>query len=228
MTSNLVIAMSDGEPLFFEDLRALVSDESKPLRDAALASVEAALSTTSAEKRQHLAETISQTAAVPTMEGARALRSLGFLSRAAGSAEGQADAQGFLEALQTMARDGDYPPLTESETEQLRELFLALAQRGEAIRRSLSELRAKQGVLPMFEEIQGTVEMRAVRKLVVGGSPGDLAGVVPIVSVRVKCDVGQPNSFYFQLTEEGLDDLIDNLQHLRDELRALKDYVRVS
>ena len=227
MKSSFVIAVIDGEPLFFEDLRTFVAKDSAALREAALAGIQTFLSTPSAEKRKALASTVAEAVDVSETAATRALRCLSFLSRAVGSASSEESEQGFLDALQRTAKDAEQPPLTDEEAHEMVAFLHSLGERRGEIRKSLSELRAKQGVLPIFESLHWTVEMRGVRILADDDSPGELVGMVPIASVRLKCDVGNPNDFFFQLSEDGIEELTDRLGDLREELRALKKYASV-
>lgn len=90
------------------------------------------------------------------------------------------------------------------------------------------------GVLPSWKGIGATVELRAV--LGSNYKMGDdvenykpaCVDIVPVASISLRVDQGEPERFYFQLTEHELKDLIDNLKATLKDLQEFKQHVTFS
>lgn len=116
--------------------------------------------------------------------------------------------------------------LTEGQVGRLREILGALGLRNSEIAQAANTRRAIRGVLPMFEDLEATVELRSSL------SPweAEVSGafhLVPLASLRLRLDSGEPSEVYFQATEADLAAWITRLQRLQTALVRLKQSVFV-
>jgi hypothetical protein len=87
------------------------------------------------------------------------------------------------------------------------------------------------GVFPSWSGIGSTIEMRAViesdYKLgtdVQRYKPA-CVGMIPVASISLRVDQGNPERFYFQVSEEELKDLIKSLEATLKELQEFKEHI---
>lgn len=128
------------------------------------------------------------------------------------------------ELLQLVDEDdyGSISPRLESiaEVASLRREGLSLAaQKGNSVR----------GLLPFFEELNATVELRALFESETGklghlGRADKIVALEPIASVRLVLDSGFPSEVTFQVSKDGLDALIKSLIELRGRLDELAQF----
>ena len=97
--------------------------------------------------------------------------------------------------------------------------------RAEAARRSYA-----RGVLPALRACGHTVEVRAVQEDnyrwgdKIGKYVPKIIDIVPVVSVHLGTNAeGEDGQFYFQMREEQIDDMIDQLLAAKRDLEALKN-----
>jgi hypothetical protein len=135
----------------------------------------------------------------------------------------------FCEDIQDMARRSELQPLAEKEISSIRELVSDLARRSPEFRRSNALSIVKRGVLPMYEEIQATVELRSSRTpLLLDPEFAALSlQLFPIASVRLGLDSGEPSFICFQITEAEVLDLIKKLEQLHSTMVNLKESVSI-
>jgi|GEM_PF-5417846 len=99
------------------------------------------------------------------------------------------------------------------------------------IEKDVKRQKFTTGLLPVLENIGATVEMRAVNenKFKVGQDLNNyvprVSDIVPLVSLHIGLDTEE--NFYFQVSEEALDLMIDSLGAAKKDLSALKDFVKV-
>lgn len=92
----------------------------------------------------------------------------------------------------------------------------------------LSRQRAEDGLLPRFVDADMTVELRAMfdKDFSAGSEPltaysPSVAGLVPILTLQVELDGGEPDRFYIQLTHEDLKDFISILSAADRQLEVI-------
>ncbi len=96
----------------------------------------------------------------------------------------------------------------------------------------IRELKASSGVLPAFNALGITVEVRCITKgRYRWGTPveqyePEVLGVTPVGSVHIGLDIGAPKDVYFQIDEQGIDNMISSLIAARKEIGALQAYLR--
>ncbi len=95
------------------------------------------------------------------------------------------------------------------------------------------ERGATGGVLPCFNSLGCTVEVRPIRKEILRwGQPVDtytpeILGTVAVASIHIGVDVDTAKDFYFQADEQQIDNIIDSLRAVKKEMTALRDFLRL-
>jgi hypothetical protein len=100
-----------------------------------------------------------------------------------------------------------------------------IIERRPEMQRSAARKEARRGVLPAFDDISSTVEMRAayISTTEEMEKPEDnFVGYVGIASVRLDLDIGTPDFVAFQVTTDDLTFLIKHLSEIRNRLLALE------
>ena len=93
--------------------------------------------------------------------------------------------------------------------------------------------RAQSGVLPAFSGLTFTVETRSVREkpynrsLNVEEYAPKVVDVAFVASCHLAVDAGQIKDFFFQVSEEDIEVIIDILQAARKDMTALKGYLKL-
>jgi len=88
-----------------------------------------------------------------------------------------------------------------------------------------------EGVLPGLKTCGTTVEMRAVQKDLyrwgtsVQEYESEILDTAGVISVHIGLDEGTPRDFYFQMSENDLEDLISQLKAARKDLHALTQFI---
>jgi hypothetical protein len=101
-----------------------------------------------------------------------------------------------------------------------------------SFRDMLTRRRYAAGVLPMLESFGHSVELRAVQEgKYKWGEDIDkykpsIIGTVPIVSINIGTDVSQNSRFYFQIKEDDIEFLIDELRAAKIEIDLLNQYLK--
>jgi hypothetical protein len=97
----------------------------------------------------------------------------------------------------------------------------------------LRQRRAEIGVLPSLSSTSTTVELRGVFDTsYISGSPIEdylpkAMSVVPVISVAISVDIGEPSRFVFQATPEELNLFIDDLRSTIKQADALRRACKV-
>lgn len=100
-----------------------------------------------------------------------------------------------------------------------------------SIRSAVQRTASARGLLPYFEEINATVELRAVLDDFSGqlghlGRPESrISGLEPIASIRVQLDSGFPDEIVFQAGSADIAKMIEALQETLSRLEELTDIV---
>lgn len=82
---------------------------------------------------------------------------------------------------------------------------------------------ARAGALPSFEEVSFTVEMRGAFHTVNTKNTDVFAGFVPVASIRIDTDIGEPSSYSFQANLYQLEELIRSLEKVRSRLKMIME-----
>ena len=130
------------------------------------------------------------------------------------------------------------PPPDEIFPAFLRDLHVALARdvvegltnSSNETKRAFGRIFAKSGVIPAFQTLSATMEMRSTQ--LYDRSNDDIPEppfeLIPIASIRLDLDSGDPDFICFQATEEQLASLQEKIEKLRKGLQQLKESVRVT
>lgn len=97
----------------------------------------------------------------------------------------------------------------------------------------VDEKRAAAAVLPSFESLGITVEVRAIRKDVyrwgtrIEEYRPEVLGTTSIACVHIGMDVGMPKDIYFQADEKDLDNIIASFVATKKDMAALRAYLKL-
>lgn len=121
--------------------------------------------------------------------------------------------------------------------DELRPAFDALLERLTSARSDLQfrkhERRATGGVLPCFTSLGYTVEVRPIREKIfrwgerVEEYEPEILGTVLVTSIHIGVDEGLAKDLYFQADEKDIADIIDNLRAAKQEMAALRKFLRL-
>ena len=102
---------------------------------------------------------------------------------------------------------------------------------GPRYEKEVARIAATQGVLPTFEELIGTVELRGVLErgadLDQISSNAPYVSLEPMASISLRLDAGFPSVNSFQISKADLDKLIDSLARLRQRMEELERLVEL-
>lgn len=229
MKTQLLKAITPGYMAFFlDDLRLLWTDEHRPLVTAVSSWLTAFLAAGSDAEREKLVDNVSESSKATREDAKKAFGMLAFVAPGISQTEARDTfINDFCTDVETLLAEHHLPPLAENECKRLCELLSGLAPSAAEIKRSLSISQIKRGVLPMYERIEATVEMRALESPFSSETESRdvLLELLPLVTMRVILDSGDPSEICFQATEDDLVELLRKIQQLQTALIRLKERV---
>ena len=89
------------------------------------------------------------------------------------------------------------------------------------------------GVLPCFNSLGCTVEVRPIRKRIFRWGESvetyipEILGTVMVASINIGVDEGVTKDFYFQAEERQIDTIIDGLRVVKKEMIAMREFLRL-
>ncbi len=210
MSEERSLSMPMIQPEFINDLKVLTSEAHTKLLDAYVAMLMDSLSEGNVEvsASAQSAFAVKHNLKVPRVN--RAFRGLAALAQ---WMSGQNEV--IVKRLQDMIAKSHGDVINSGRFEKLVKKLFPLKEeikQGEAI------WRAIVGVLPMYSDIGGTIDARAIWKNETQVKPL----LVPIASIKIDLDAGEPGSFNFQITEAKLDSLVEELQRVQESIKKLK------
>ena len=142
------------------------------------------------------------------------LRMLAFLSANIEVSRGTAD---FIDNWQSeVANLGLF---NSDEIDRFRSIVVALEAVSLQIERSKRIGAAKVGIGSSFEEIYSTVELRSVFS---DEDDQQIERLIPMATIRIDLDSGEPATVTFQALPENVQSLIDELESVQRRLEALR------
>jgi hypothetical protein len=213
---------------FFDDLRKLFSPDSETLFAAILPWIRSYLASSSRSERDRLVAQVAQSAGAD-LEVAKSLFTIvTFISRV--SISQMASPGDFCEDLQTIARDHNIRPLSDGDITRFHKLLSDLATQSSEFRQAAAISQIARGFLPMYDRVHATVELRSTESPLLVESLAENVPfqLIPIASVRVTLDSGDPSEFFFQITEEEVVELVKKLQELHGTMVKLRENVTIS
>jgi hypothetical protein len=217
------VALEGFSPEFFEDLPMALAQEQEVVVDEAIARLEGALKSSSDAELDRLTGEITSVTGCTEATALTMLQILATLATTLAT-EGLAD-----DALADALLAAPANKLGAEEALRLRALLARLHQGAEATDRAFRARKAMRGVLPMFEALDGTVELRATQGVRQAGEnePSEPLELIPIASLRLALDSGTPRTLFFQVTEGDLENLQAQIGQLQSGLRELRERVQV-
>jgi hypothetical protein len=143
--------------------------------------------------------------------------------------EGVVDIDEIVESIRANAAEAGLD-LTHEEEPRLREVINRLTLVSEKTKNAEARGVATTGFLPSFQSLQATLELRST---LLPGQFGDdttepALELIPVASIRLDLDSGEPDFICFQATEDHLTILQAKVESLREGLRRLKERVQVT
>jgi len=216
-------------PAFLADLRLALSEDQEDVLEEGLKHVEELLKTPTDAEFTRLASQIGRTTGCSTRTAMAVLRAVGSLSMWTVPDE---DETLTVEKIETALREGlkksDEEWTSEADA-RLSALAAKLAGARQNSERAFQVGTATRGVLPMFDSLLATLELRSTQlpsELSEKGGTERLE-LVPIASIRLDLDSGEPDFLCFQATEEQLASLREAVEELQKGMQSLKERVQV-
>lgn len=214
---------------FIADLHIALKAGHADILEAALERIDAALQGGREETWERLSTDISATTGCTAATAMIILKCVTFLAASAAS-EGPVAAthEHRIESIRKAAQDCN-SPLDGDEINRLSTLLKRLEADSGKFRATEIARKTIRGFLPMFEDISATVELRSTRLPLIEipeGNPVPFK-LVPIASLRLSLDSGEPNGICFQATDEDLALLQSSIELLRSEMKELRERVQI-
>ena len=236
LLQNLRVRMSNGPSTtpasempaaFFEDIRFFLNPDNQGLVQEARKQLGAYLGATSEAGQFRLENELAVRASSTQPTVRRIFRMLVFLNSGLPSEAGidhTAVSAKMSEAIQAMAQGRPALQLSPDEFGRLQTIIAELSQESESIKQTTEATYIVRGVLPMFEELRATVELRSLQWPLDPNTSDDEQSfaLVPVASLSLQLDSGDPPVVNFQATEKDLAALLDKIQRLQTALANLK------
>lgn len=101
--------------------------------------------------------------------------------------------------------------------ERFRDFVDELVSMRKLIKQGFETAKLVNGVLPMFKGILHTVDARVIWE----GKDHEKLKLVPVASLLLDLDSGDPDRLTFQITPQKLDDLLTHLNELKEQMTKL-------
>lgn len=212
---------------FLADLRLTLAENQRDVVEKALEYTSKILEDHSEGELEKIARRISSETGCRERTAVAVVKCVTVLVVGAAMRKSEDDFNDFIAQISTVAGE-EGEGLNSEEEHQLRELSQRLESNAAEIKQAFSVGRVIRGVLPMFQTLQATLEMRSTRSpLSFDEDPNAQLELVPIVSIQLIFDSGDPPAICFQAKEEDLAEIIGKMEKLQRELIFLKEKVRV-
>ncbi len=229
MSNGPTIALPASQlPFFFTDLRLLADPVNRDMVQKALGTLGTYTGVGSDFGQSRLETELANSVSGDPWTARRVFQMLAALSStlAVGTEEmppAQAAAR-VIELLQSAAGDNQELQLSTEVLDRLQTLLVTVAESSGRVRQEAEDQNIARGVLPMFEDLKATLELRSLYWPLASDSDGtkQISRFVPIASMSLQLDSGSPSTTYFQATEADLALMLDRLQRLQANLLKLK------
>jgi hypothetical protein len=223
---DTIISDEIDQDTFLSDLRFTLASSQRHVLIAAIDRVEAALRRRTEAALKDLAKEIAETVGCSEQEAFSVLSCVGYL--ATRTIDAAPDVNTSVKDIQELALSSG-KGLEPDEATQLAELLEAFANEADEWRKSEIEYHVIRGVLPMFNDLQATIELRSTRPALLSVDEAESLrlNLVPVASLRLSLDSGEPNGIGFQATDEDLAVMQRQIEKLRKEMKALKERVQL-
>jgi hypothetical protein len=212
---------------FLDDLRLTLGENQEAVLDHAIQRMETLLKAGTGMDIEPLAKEIAAATGCAERTAMGVLRFVTFLAMNATQRGAANIAESVRSILASMPSDA---ALVAGEEERLGAVVEKLERAAKKTEQALWVGRAARGVLPMFQALGGTLELRSTR--LPGQAKGEAGEVpltlIPIASIQLKLDSGTQEAVYFQATEDDLAMLQKQVEELREGLSELKASVQVT
>lgn len=191
------------------------------LFEAILANLELLMSVGSKARASEFVDVLSESSnqAEPVIRA-----TVGWVTTAAYLAvsSGEADAREDLLPLVAADDRKEFEP-------KLERIFAVALEKQDRLRLAMQRSVSVKGLLPFFDEINATVELRALFESNIGhlghlGREDKIGGLEPIASIRIVLDSGFPPDLTFQVGKDGLDSMIKSLVELRGRMEEIAEF----
>lgn len=219
-------------PAFLSDLRLALAEAQQDVLEEALKRADDALKVGTESEIERLATEISDATGCTVRTAGSVLKCVIFLAGSAIGSESVPDVDKMVGAITRLAKPEE-GGITPEEQPKLKRLLEKLAGETKAMKQAFLTGRVIRGVLPMFQDFQATLELRSNKApLWSKGEDEDSAAgpleLIPIASIRLVLDSGDPRAICFQAREEDLAEMQRRIEKLQIELKALREQVHVA
>ncbi len=229
MSNGPTIALPASQlPFFFTDLRLIADPANREMVQKALDALGTYTGAGSDIRQGKMEADLASSVSSDQWTARRVFQMLAVLSSslAVGTEEmppDQAVTQ-IIALLQSTAGDNKELQLSAEVLGRLETLLVTVAERSGRVKQEADDQSVARGVLPMFEDLKATLELRSLQWPLVSDSDniGQLSRLTPIASLSLQLDTGNPSTIYFQATEADLASMLDKLQRLQVTLLKLK------
>jgi hypothetical protein len=214
---------------FLADLHLTLAESQRDVLEAAIERVDAALKGGTETEWTRLAKEMADTTACSERTGLAVLKCVAFLAmRFVTDPSAETGVERSVSEIRRFAQSTD-GGLKQEEEPKLTALLQRLAGEAGRLKKAAVAGRVIRGVLPMFEDLQATVEMRSTRPPLRASDENESSPfeLIPIASLRLVLDSGDPQTLGFQATDEDLAEIQRRVEQLRKELKELKERVEV-
>ena len=118
--------------------------------------------------------------------------------------------QGFMEYWEETLKDDE-------KIERFRDFVDELVSMRKLIKQGFETAKLVDGVLPMFKGILHTVDARVIWE----GKDQERLKLVPVASLLLDLDSGDPDRLTFQITPQKLNDLLTHLNEIKEQMTKL-------
>ncbi|MEX1366779.1 MAG: hypothetical protein AB1Z98_26875 [Nannocystaceae bacterium] len=123
--------------------------------------------------------------------------------------------------------DGDTDPKRSAVIQELvHGVTVTVTGSGRSLEARAARQRAEDGVMPAFIDITATEELRGIFAGMDDERSPELIGFLPVASIRIDLDLGNPESMSFQAGVSDIDDMIKTLKRVRKNLRVIANRAR--
>lgn len=219
---------SEYQPELIEDLLIAVAEGQEDVIEEAFGRIESLLKNPTTEEVSRLATELERATGCTYRTAAGVLRFLAGVAIDSVYSDESAIIEEVTNSFSTaLASEGiELAPGTDS---RLFQMVRRVLNRTDASARAIEIGAATRGVLPMFEGVSATIELRSSRGYydLNAEKQNQPLELIPLASIRLDLDSGVPDAICFQATEENLESLRQTIEDLQKGLRTLKGRVKV-
>lgn len=213
---------------FAGDLRVALAETQSDVFDESLSMAKEIVSARSETDRESLRKKLAEATGCSDDTSASVLAIVDYLARIVIGDQDDTSADGLLDFFVKKASAGGME-FTEVEKNRLAHAVQEILVQRKSLEQASRISAAARGWLPMFEDLDATIELRSNRiPLISGDDQSEMTlELIPIASIRLTLDSGTPGEICFQAREADLSSLAEKFEKIRSELARLRQSVEI-